>query len=93
VASDITDQANTEIALDGLKQKIVRIRDDERRRLALQMHDTAVQHLVGAALLLNGIEADLPSNTNRTLDKVHASLSRALRDILQPLEVQTPNEG
>lgn len=86
VASDITEQTNIELELHGLREQIVRIRDEERRALALQLHDTAVQHLVGAALLLNGIEKNLPVRTKDALDKVHTSLSRALRDIVRPLE-------
>jgi PAS domain S-box-containing protein len=86
VASDITEQANTELELRGLREQIVRIRDEERRALALQLHDTAVQHLVAAALLLDSIEKNLPVRTKGALDEVHASLSRALRDIVRPLE-------
>jgi PAS domain S-box-containing protein len=85
VATDITEQENAERQLRGLREQILHIRDEERRRLALQMHDTAVQHLVGAALLLSHVERDVAPDASGVLGEVHASLGRALRDILRPL--------
>ncbi len=85
VATDITEYVNAEEQLLGLKEQILHIRDDERHRLALRMHDTAVQHLVGAALLLSRLEKDVAPSASSALEEVHASLSRALREIVQPL--------
>jgi signal transduction histidine kinase len=94
VATDITDQVNRERELKRLREQILAVRNDERRRLALKLHDTAVQHLVGAALLLQGIERDWckgdssPTGCERdTLSAVQTSLSRALREIVEPLVV------
>jgi PAS domain S-box-containing protein len=87
VATDITDQVNRERELDGLRAQILSIRDDERRRIALRLHDTALQHLVGAALLLKGIEMERTSVdcVANTIRLVRTSLSQALREILKPL--------
>ena len=40
VASDITDEARRQVEVDALRAQILRIRDEERRRLALRLHDT-----------------------------------------------------
>jgi PAS domain S-box-containing protein len=88
VATDVTEQANREREVAGLKAQVLSIREDEQRRIALRLHDTAVQHLVGAALLLNGIEAVAGADADRwagVLSEVRTSLSRALRDIIEPL--------
>ena len=36
VASDITDEARRQVEVDALRAQILRIRDEERRRLVLQ---------------------------------------------------------
>jgi PAS domain S-box-containing protein len=84
VGTDITDEARRQAELDGLRTQILRIRDEERRKMALRMHDTAMQHLVGAALLLQGMEARLIDPETARLSEARASLSRALRDMLEP---------
>jgi PAS domain S-box-containing protein len=87
IATDITDETNRQRELKELRAEILRIRDDERRRIALHMHDNVMQHLVGAAMLLKSIEGALPAKTNATnaLHQVQSSLSSALRDVLDPL--------
>lgn len=91
VATDITDQANGQRELDALRAQILSICDGERRRLALRLHDTVIQHLVGAALLLKGIEVEWCEDSGRRdsvrdiLAAAQASLSRALREMVEPL--------
>jgi PAS domain S-box-containing protein len=83
IATDVSDMADRERELERLKVEILDARNDERRRIALRLHDTAVQHVVGAALLLESISVD--NRLGDALDEVRASLSRALRDMLEPL--------
>jgi PAS domain S-box-containing protein len=85
VATDVTEMANRERELEWLKAEILKAKREERRRIALQLHDTAVQHLVGAALLLEGMRVDRLGDATAALGAVRASLSRALRDMLEPL--------
>lgn len=85
VATDISEEVRRKSELDGLRTQILRIRDDERRRIALRMHDTAMQHLIGASLLLKGVETRFASvDGTEALVEARASLSRALRDMLEP---------
>lgn len=87
VATDLTSQVRREREIEGLRREILTIRDEERRRIALQMHDTAIQHLIGASLLLKGIQKELSEAhpASSAIDRVQVSLSRALRDVIQPL--------
>jgi len=85
IGTDITEETNRRIEVDGLRAQICTIRDDERRRIGLQIHDTAMQHVVGAALLLQGIEKKLSTpEAVEVLDTARASLSTALREMLDP---------
>jgi PAS domain S-box-containing protein len=85
VGTDITAEANRRSELEALRTQILRIRDDERRRIALHMHDTAVQQLIGTAFLLKGVEARLRNDEGMAaLGEARVALSRALRDILEP---------
>lgn len=86
IGTDITEEVRRKSELEGLRTQILCIRDEERRRIALRMHDTAMQHLVGAAMLLKGIEGRFASlDGTEALGAAQASLSRALRDMLEPL--------
>jgi len=89
IAADITEQKSRESELHSLKSAILDIREEERQRIAQEMHDTAVQHLVGAALILHKIGIDDTQNggtLSGSLDTVRRSLSRALNAILEPLK-------
>jgi PAS domain S-box-containing protein len=87
VATDLSEQEKVRSELVALEGRIPRIREDERRRIALEMHDTVVQDLVGASILLAGVEKQIRGEgvANAALIKIRSTLSRALRDVLRPL--------
>jgi PAS domain S-box-containing protein len=87
VATDLTERENVRNELIALEGRIPSIREDERRRIAREMHDTVVQDLVGAAILLAGVEKQIKREgvANSALVKIRSTLSRALRDVLRPL--------
>jgi PAS domain S-box-containing protein len=87
VATDMTEQEKVRNELVALEGRIPHIREDERRRIALEMHDTVVQDLVGASILLAGVEKEIRREgvANAALIKIRSTLSRALRDVLRPL--------
>ncbi|MBV8651454.1 MAG: sensor histidine kinase, partial [Alphaproteobacteria bacterium] len=53
---DITDARHTEDALRQLTGQLMRLQDEERRRIARDLHDSTAQNLLGAAL---GIDRSL----------------------------------
>jgi PAS domain S-box-containing protein len=87
MATDVTDHHEAKSELHDLRKRLSSMQDEERRRVALEMHDTVMQHLVGAALLLNSLEKVVSSegSISGTLERAQASLSRALSDMVTPL--------
>ena len=85
VATDITGEAKRQNEIDALRSRILAIRDEERQKIALRMHDTAMQHLVGAALVLKGVElgAVNADSLSRSIREAQSSLSLALREMLE----------
>lgn len=86
MAADITNQQEAKSELNDLRRPLSSTHDEERRRVALEMHDTVMQHLVGAALLLNSLEkvVSIDSSINGTIERAQASQSKALSDVVAP---------
>jgi signal transduction histidine kinase len=79
--------------LDLLAQRLVTAEQDERRRLALFLHDGPVQTLSGIALMLDAVGHEIDVGNldaaRRVLDdalKLHRSAIRSLRDLSFNLE-------
>ena len=79
-ALDITEQKRVEEALHAVSGRLLKLQDDERRRIARDLHDTTAQEL--AALMMN--LAVLQRNTNLTPEKIQQTLadSQALAERL-----------
>lgn len=77
LATDITDEASRRSEIKGLRAEVCRIREIERERIALRLHDTAVQDVVGAGMLLKTMGGE-----DQIQSQVRACLSRALRSML-----------
>jgi two-component system, NarL family, sensor kinase len=60
---DVTEHREAEDSLRLLSQRLIRLQDDERRRIARELHDSTGQHLAALGMHLNAIAAageDLP---------------------------------
>lgn len=77
VGTDITTAARRQTEIKGLRAEVLRIRKSERDRIAAQLHDTAVQDVVGAAFLLRASGGNGPA-----LAEARSCLSKALRSML-----------
>ena len=55
LATDITDEARRRSEIKGLRAEVCRIREFERERIAVWLHDTAVQEVLGAGMLLKAM--------------------------------------
>jgi signal transduction histidine kinase len=87
-------------ALWSMTEKLFMEREQERERIAQQIHDSSLQYLAGAALALRQARHRLglrPTDpTADTLDTVDAGLHRGieeLRDSLSSLRHATMNDG
>jgi two-component system NarL family sensor kinase len=81
---DITDARRTEDALRQLTGQIMRLQDEERRRIARDLHDSTAQNLLGAAL---GIDRSLrltqfiPYRAERALRESKDLIEQSQREI------------
>lgn len=56
IARDITDLKRAEIELQQLSSQLLTLKDDERRRIARELHDTTAQHLFAITINLENLK-------------------------------------
>ena len=82
VFRDVTYRVLAEIEAEALRQRIIRLREDERRRIAEELHDSTAQHLVAARLNLSAVKSKVRAATTRSLlASVMKSLHEASMEI------------
>jgi PAS domain S-box-containing protein len=76
-------------------ERLLAVQDEERRRIANELHDSTAQHLVAIGLNLTRIRADaVAAETLNILDEIDGSLEKASRELraftylLQPPDLQ-----
>ena len=69
VSQDITDRKKSEEELRKLSGQLLRSQDDERRKIARELHDTTGQNLVAASMLLRQIQESVPSSFTKQLSQ------------------------
>ena len=65
-AQDITDRKRAEEALRQLSSRLLRSEDEERRRIARDLHDSTGQDLVALATMLGQLRITLPSTERKS---------------------------
>jgi PAS domain S-box-containing protein len=81
---DITEIKRAEADLQALAGRLLQIQDEERRRLARELHDTTAQNLVAALLELDRLPegwADVDPEAKARIDNVYSQLRRSLEEI------------
>jgi signal transduction histidine kinase len=71
---EISERLNAETALRQLSQNIVRLQDEERRRIARELHDSAGQYLSAVTLTLGQLARRLSSSDERNKELVQEAL-------------------
>lgn len=80
---DVTEVARAQAALREISGKLLSVQEDERQRIAVELHDSTSQHLValglGVARLRRTLDPD--GRADSVLDDMAGSLDEALKEI------------
>lgn len=81
---DITEVKNAEASLRGLTGKLLRLQDEERRRISRELHDATAQNLLGATLGIGQalrLDARLKRTARAALEESRALIEQSQREI------------
>jgi signal transduction histidine kinase len=81
VFRDISDRIESRLAVERLEDRLATLQDDERRRIAQELHDSTAQHLVGAQLHLLNLRTQLGEDKQGLVDEAYRSLREASAEI------------
>lgn len=83
-ARDVTDRRRAEAALRGLGGRLLTLQDDERRRIARELHDSTAQLLVGAsfaAARVRTVSSDLTADADDAVEEALSLIEEGQREI------------
>jgi len=81
---DITERVRAEEELQRLSGKLLRLQDEERRKIARDLHDSTGQDLVVLAMMLGQLSGSIPSGergSRRLLSECKALADKCLREV------------
>jgi signal transduction histidine kinase len=81
---DITERVRTEEELQRLTGKLLRLQDEERQRIARDLHDSTGQDLVALATMLGQLRSSIPSADQESMDRLsecNALVDVCIRDV------------
>lgn len=83
VIADITERKRLEQETKDLSKLLVNVQEEERERLAQELHDSTAQHLVAANLELTCLrrQAELAGCEGKHFDQMKTSLQEAMKEI------------
>ncbi len=64
-----------------LAASVVRAQDDERRRIARDLHDSTGQNLIAASLIAGRIESELPEGARKEFQQLEDVLQQSIREL------------
>jgi len=81
VVADITTRKRLEARAERLSERLVTIQEEERQKIAQELHDSTVQHLVAASLTLMSLRPKAAVEKQKTWDDLDASLGEAMKEL------------
>ena len=77
----IDELRGAEHTMRALAASVVRAQDEERRRIARDLHDSTGQNLIAATLLLGRIEDALPASAKPDARQLEEALQQSIREV------------
>jgi signal transduction histidine kinase len=83
VVADITERKMLEQEANDLSERLINLQEEERQRIAQELHDSTVQHLVAANLNLMNLRprVGLRSDESRRWDETESCLQEAMTEL------------
>jgi len=78
---DVTEVARAQAALRETSERLLTIQDEERQRIAVELHDSTSQHLVALGLGVTKLRRTLDASAEPVLDDMSGSIAEALKEI------------
>ena len=78
---DVTEVARAQAALRETSERLLTIQDEERQRIAVELHDSTSQHLVALGLGVTRLRRTLDGAAEPVLDDMSGSIAEALKEI------------
>jgi PAS domain S-box-containing protein len=82
IHEDITEIVAVKAEITALSGRLLTVQEEERERIAVELHDSTAQHLVAVSLNLMQVENfRLPASGRRILGEIDRSLEEALKEL------------
>lgn len=81
LGASIDESRRAERTMRGLAASVVRAQDDERRRIARDLHDSTAQNLIAATLIASHIENALPETARPAFQQLEELLQLSVREL------------
>ena len=80
---DVTDVRLAQKALDDLSERLIHLQEEERRRIAIELHNSTCQHLIAIGLNLMNLRRQFPStgSADKLICDIEGSLDEAQREL------------
>src|SRR5262245_1294266 len=80
---DVTERKTLEREAEELSERLINLQEEERQRIAQELHDSTAQHLVAANLNLMSLrpKAGIGSDKVKLWDEVEISMAEALKEL------------
>jgi signal transduction histidine kinase len=78
---DISERVEARLAVERLEERLATLQDDERRRIAQELHDSTAQHLVAAKFNLLSVRKQVPEEVRSSSTRRYRSLREATAEI------------
>jgi PAS domain S-box-containing protein len=78
---DVTEVARAQAALRETSERLLTIQDEERQRIAVELHDSTSQHLVALGLGVTRLRRMLDGSADAVLEDMSGSIAEALKEI------------